>query len=166
MTTSWSRGPLRPLRSSADNVKTLHQLSKCCCWRCRSVIHCLRLDDSQNPQFGGAVLLISVTEGVGWILPSQLSQFVELHLLLPNSLHALLDLLVIVPITQPGSSSSLTLPCSISSSSSCSPSSPSSELARSLRLSQIPTNISSNVFSGALDVNPAISACMISSCSC
>ena len=56
--------------------------------------------------------------------------------------------LVIVPITQPGSSSSLSLSYSVSSSSSSSPSSPWSELARSLRLSPIATSISSNVFSG------------------
>ena len=54
--------------------------------------------------------------------------------------------LVIVPITQPGLSSSLSLPSSVSSSSSSSPSSPSSELARSLRLSPIAMSISSNVF--------------------
>jgi len=70
-----------------------------------------------------------------------------------------------VPITQQGSSSSLSLPFSVSSSSSSSPSSPLSELGRSLRLSLIPISISSNVFSGFLDVNPASSACVISSCS-
>jgi len=91
MTTSWSRSPLRPLRHSGDNVKTLHQLSKCCCWRCRSVIHCLRLDDGRNPQLGGAVLFISFTEVVGCILSFRLGQLVEVHLLLPKSLHALLD---------------------------------------------------------------------------
>jgi len=91
MTSSWSRSPLRPVRYSGDNVKTLNQLSKCCWWRCRSVFLCLRQDDGQNPHFGGAVLPISFTKGVGCILPSRLSQFVELHLLLPKSLHALLD---------------------------------------------------------------------------
>jgi len=74
--------------------------------------------------------------------------------------------LVIVPITQLGSSSSLSLPCSISSSSSSSLSSQSSELARSLRLSPIATSISLKVFSGSLDIDPAMSACVISSCSC
>jgi len=74
--------------------------------------------------------------------------------------------IVIVPITQEGSSSLLSLPCSVSSSSSSSPSSPSLEHARSLRLSPIPTSISAIVFSGFLNVNPVSSACIISSCSC
>jgi len=74
--------------------------------------------------------------------------------------------LVIVPITQPCSSSSLSLPCSVSSSSSSSPSSPSSELGRPLRLSAIANSSSWNIFSGFLVVNPASSACVISSCSC
>jgi hypothetical protein len=55
------------------------------------VILCLRLDNGWNTQFSGAVLLISFREVVGCILPSQLSQFVELHLLLPKSLHVLLE---------------------------------------------------------------------------
>jgi len=56
----------------------------------RSIVIRLRLNNCQNPQFGRAVLLISVPEIVGCILPSRLSQFVELHLLLPKPLHALL----------------------------------------------------------------------------
>jgi len=48
------------------------------------------LNDCRNPQFGCAGLLISLTEEVRCILPSRLSQFVELHLLLPKPLHALL----------------------------------------------------------------------------
>jgi hypothetical protein len=51
----------------------------------------LRLNDGRNPQFGGAVLLISFTKVVGCILPSRLSQFIEIHLFLPKPLHALLD---------------------------------------------------------------------------
>jgi hypothetical protein len=50
----------------------------------------LRLDDCRNPQFQCALLLISFTEVVGCILSSRLSEFVELHLLLPKPLHALL----------------------------------------------------------------------------
>ena len=72
--------------------------------------------------------------------------------------------LVIVPITQPGSSSSLLLPCFVSSSSSSSQSSPLSEPARSLRLSPIAISISSNVILGSPAVNLAILACFISSC--
>jgi len=77
-------------------------------------------------------------------------------------------ILDIVPITQPGSSSSLTLPCSVSSSSSAS-SSPSSSLlehAISLRLTPIAYNISLNVLSGFLVVYPHFSAFVITSCSC
>jgi len=165
MNTSWSRSPLRHSGYSGDNLKTLYQLSKCCRWRSRSVIIRLWLNDSQNHQFGCAVPLMSFMEVVGCILPSQLCQFVKLHLLLSNPLHVLLDRFVIVPITQPGSSSSRSLPFALSSSSS-SPSSPSSELTGSLRLSPIATIISSNVFSGSLFVNPVISACFISSFSC
>jgi len=74
----------------------------------------------------------------------------------------------IVPITQPGSSSSLSLPSSGSdwSSSSFSPSSPSFGLARSLKLSPIAFNICANVVSGFVVVNTAFSAFLISSCSC
>jgi len=74
--------------------------------------------------------------------------------------------LEIVPITQPGLSSSLILPCSVSSSSSSSPFSPLSELARSLILSAIATIISSNVFWGYVIGNPTFSAVPGSSCSC
>jgi hypothetical protein len=90
MTTSWSRSPLRPVRFSGDNVKTLHKISKCCQCRGQSIIICLRLKDCRNPPFECAVLLISFTEEVSCILPSRLSQFVELHLLLPKALHPLL----------------------------------------------------------------------------
>jgi len=72
---------------------------------------------------------------------------------------------VIVPITQPGSSSSLSLPCTVPASSSSSPFSPLSEPAKSVRQFPITTSIASNVFSGSLDVNRVISACVISSCS-
>ena len=74
--------------------------------------------------------------------------------------------LEIVPITRPGSSSWLRLPCSVSPSSSPSPSSPSLELARSLRLTMIATIISSNLFSGSRVVNSTCSAVPVSSCSC
>jgi len=81
----------------------------------------------------------------------------------------------IVLITQPRSSSSFSLPCSVSSSSSSSsswsscsssPSSYSSELAWSLRLSPITFHISSMVSSGFLVVHCAFSAVLISSCAC
>ena len=50
----------------------------------------MRLNNRRNPQFECAVLLISFTEVVCCILPSRLGQFVELHLLPPKPLHALL----------------------------------------------------------------------------
>jgi len=71
-----------------------------------------------------------------------------------------------VPITHPGSSSSLIFPCSVPSSSSSSPSSPLSDLARSLRLSPITTIISWSVLSGSMYLNPTFSAFLVSSCSC
>ena len=76
MTTSWSRSALRPLRYSGDNVEILHKLSKCCQWRCRSIIIRLWLSARQKTQFECAGLLVSFTEVVGCILPSWLSQFV------------------------------------------------------------------------------------------
>jgi len=77
-------------------------------------------------------------------------------------------MLEVVPITQPGSSSSLSSPSSgsFSSSSWSSPLSPSSELVSSLRLSQTEFNLSSNVVRGIVVVKPPFSAFLISSCSC
>jgi len=89
-TMSWSRSPLQQLQYSGDNVKTLHQLSKCSRWRCRRVIIHSRLNDWRNPQFRCAKLHISFTEVVGCILPARFSQFVRLHLLLSKPLHVLL----------------------------------------------------------------------------
>jgi len=91
MTTSWSRSPLPPLRYCGDNVITLHKPCRCCRWRCRSVLICLRLNEGHNHHFGGAVPLISYREVVGCILPSRLSQFVELHLPRLKPLYQLLD---------------------------------------------------------------------------
>jgi len=163
MTTSWSRSPFR---YSGDNVKTLHKLCKCCRWMRRSVVIRSLQKDCRNPHFGCAVLLISFTEVVGCILPSRLSQFVELHLLLPKPLNVLLyrfsdcahhpaGFVIFAQLALLSLFIILIFPIF-----------PSSELARSLGLSPIPTSISSNVFSGFLDVNPASSACVISSCSC
>jgi len=72
----------------------------------------------------------------------------------------------IVPSTLPGLSSLLCLPCSLSLSSSLSPSSPSSEHARSLRHSPIAIIITGNNFSGSLVVNPSFSAVLVSFCFC
>jgi len=74
--------------------------------------------------------------------------------------------LVIGPITLPGSSSSLSWPCSVSWSSSSSRSSQASELARSLQLSPLATIISFYVLSGCQLVNSALSAFLVSSRCC
>ena len=87
MTTSWSRSPFR---DSGDHVKTLHKRCICCRWMRQSEVIRSLLNDCQNPQFGCPVLFMLFTEVVGCILPSRFSQFVALHLLLPQLLHALL----------------------------------------------------------------------------
>jgi len=78
------------------------------------------------------------------------------------------NVLEIVPITQPCSSSSLNLPTSVSHSS---PSSSSqcwswSEHLRLLRVSPIAFNISRTVFSAFVVFNPTVSSFLISSCYC
>jgi len=47
-------------------------------------------NDSRNPQFRCTVLLIFFMAVISCVLPSQLCQFIKLHLLLPKPLHALL----------------------------------------------------------------------------
>jgi len=73
--------------------------------------------------------------------------------------------LEIVPISQPGLSSSLSLPCSVSWWSSSSPSSPSLKLAISLRLSPIATIIPWNIVLWSVVANPVFSAVSVSFCS-
>jgi len=77
-------------------------------------------------------------------------------------------ILEIMPISQPGLSSSCSLRSARSSSSSTSSwqSAASSELLRLLRLSPMACNISSNIVSGFVVVKPALSAFLISSCCC
>jgi len=90
MTTSRSRSPFRHLWYSGDNVKTLHMLSKCC--RCRHwyILICMRFNDCRNRQFRCALHRRSNEEVIGCVLPSQLCEFIKLHLLLPIPLDALL----------------------------------------------------------------------------
>jgi hypothetical protein len=95
-----------------------------------------------------------------------LCQFIKFHLGLPRPLRELPGRLVIVPITHPGSSSSLSWPFCISASSSSSLPSASSDHAISLELCPIATSISLNVVSGSLVFNPAYSVVYVSSCSC
>ena len=90
MTTSWSRNPFWHLRYSENNVKTLHTHSKGGQGRSRWSIIRSQFSDRRNRQFGYARLLISSAELVSSILPSQLRQFVKLHLLLLIPLHVLL----------------------------------------------------------------------------
>jgi len=73
---------------------------------------------------------------------------------------------VIVPITQLGSSSSLSWHCSVYLLSPSFPSSPSLKLARSLRLSPIITIIFWKAFLGSLFINLAFSVFVVSSFSC
>jgi len=164
LTTSWARSHCRHWRLSSEDIKSMHMLSKCCRrWSGCSHVY-LGLNNHRNLQFGSPVLHIPLTKVVGCIPPTRLGQFVKLHLLLLKPLQAVLNCLDSVPITQPGWSSSLSLPSSVSSSlySSSSTSCSSSELARSLRLCPIAFNISSNVFSGFPVVPPTFSPLVIS----
>jgi len=61
-----------------------------------------RVNDCRIPYFECAVFLISFMDVVGCILPSRSTQSVELHLLLPNPLHALLYCFGDCALTQPG----------------------------------------------------------------
>lgn len=72
--------------------------------------------------------------------------------------------LLILLITQLGSSCSLSVPCSVSSSSTLSPSSQSSELAITGILSPETTMMTWNVVLPSLVVNPPVLAVYISSC--
>jgi len=91
MTTSWSRSHLRHTRFTGDAIKSLHGLTKCCWWRnCGTIIR-LGLNHRCNLQFGGSVNLVPLTGVIGNIFPAWLYQFMKLHLLLPETLHPVLD---------------------------------------------------------------------------
>ena len=134
LSTSWSRCPLRHLRLSWENIKTLHKLSKCCRWWCGWSLVCLSLDNCRNQQCGHPTLDISLTEVVSCIPPSRLRKFSNLFCFCRKLPMQCWTVVQIVPITQLGLSSSLSLPSSesSSSSSSSSPCSSLSELARSI----------------------------------
>ena len=68
----------------------LHQLSNCYWCRCRCVISYLQLKDGQHQPFGLDVLLLSFTEGTGYLLPSSRGQFLKLNLHLTKPHHVLL----------------------------------------------------------------------------
>jgi len=166
MNTLWSRSALQPLWYSWDNLDNLHKfstwflwgtgvLSAVCGWPTADTLN------SHVPDFLSCELKWSHVSSCPGCVNSSKFIFVGRKHTMPCW-----TILVIVPFTRLGSASSLSLHCSVSSSSSSSPSSPSSELARSLRQSLIAPSISSHVVSGSLDVNPAIYACVLSSCSC
>jgi len=86
----WWRSHLCHLRFSGDTIKSLHCLAEChrCEWGC--IIICLRLNNIQNLHFCPSVLLMSLTEVVGWVSPAWLGQFVKLNLRPPEMLHVML----------------------------------------------------------------------------
>jgi len=168
MTTPWSRRHWRHSQISRDAIKSLQSLTKCRRNRWCCIIGRWRWNDRWNLQFSCPVILIPRTEVVG---PSPQPGCVKLSSIIcvfrKCSMRSC-TVLEIVAMTQPGSSFSLTLPRTGSSSSvsSASSTSPSSELARSFKLSPMAFNISSNVNSGLVVVNPTFSAFLISSCFC
>jgi len=91
LTTSWSRSHLWLLWLSADNIKHLHKLSKCCQWWCGCSCVCLGFHNCWNLQFGHPILHISLTQVVRCIPPVRLCLLVKHHLPLPKTLHAVLD---------------------------------------------------------------------------
>jgi len=90
MTPTWSRSHLRHSKSSGEEVKTVHTISKCYRCRCGWVTIHVQDNDYQNRSFRCAILIISFTEVVGCVLPPQLCQFLKLHILQPKPLHVLL----------------------------------------------------------------------------
>jgi hypothetical protein len=116
--TSCLRSPLHHFQYSGENVKKLHWLSKCCRRRCCYTSIRLQLNDCRNTQFKCSVNVIflwkksAVSSNLGWAIRQASSSPVE------TAPCAGTQLLVIVPITQPGSLSSHSLPYSVLSSSS------------------------------------------------
>ena len=102
MATLQLRSPLRHLRHSGDNFKTLQQHSNRWWHRCRCIFMRLQLNDSLNHQCRCAVLPISSTEEFGWVLLSRSCQFIKLHLLLTKPLHLLLHVFSVCTHHQAG----------------------------------------------------------------
>ena len=90
LTISPSRGHLRHLGLSGDDIKNLDKLATCCGWWCGCCHVCLRHHHCLNLQCTCRVLHVSSTEAVGCVPPSWLQQFVNHHLVLLNALHAVL----------------------------------------------------------------------------
>ena len=170
MTTPLSRSYLRHLQFSRDSIKSLHKHTKCRRHWWHWIVCCLRLNNSRNLQLGCPILLIPLTEVVGCVSPRWLCQFVKLHLRLPKMLPEILYCfrdfayhpagLVIIAQLAP-----LRIFLVIILIFPILPIMPSSELARSLRLSPKAFNNSSHVVSGLVVINPTFSAFLISSCS-
>jgi len=82
---------MRNLRSSGDDINGLHMLSECCRWQCGCSQISLVFENCWKLQFGCPILHSSLTIVVGRVPPSRLRQFIKPHLLLLNTLHAVLD---------------------------------------------------------------------------
>jgi len=168
ITTSRLRSLLQRLIFSWDDIQSFHKLSKS--WQCRCGETCsvcsvttTRTSNSQVQNF----LFLSGK----WSAVSPYSGCVNSSsfccCLRKVSMHCC-TILEIVFITQPGLSSSLSLPTPVSASlsSSSSPVFSSSEHTRLVKLFLIWFNIPSNGISGFLVVNRTFSAYLISSFSC
>ena len=164
LTTSSSRSPGQHQWLSSDEKKSQYLPSEWFWGWCGCSHFYLGYDNRRILWFGNSTPRISLTIIVGCIPISQLGQFINPHLLLQKLSMWCRTVLEIEPITQPGSSSTLSLPSIVSSSSSSlsSPSWSSSELARSLGLSPIAFDISSTVVLCFLVVVPVFSAVVIS----
>lgn len=90
MMTSLLRESMRHLRYSINNIKSLHQLTKC--FRCRrgGKFVLFGLNDCRKLQFSCAIGVISSPEIVSRVPPSRLYQLVQPYRLLPKSLDGVL----------------------------------------------------------------------------
>jgi len=134
-----------------ESAHALQMLPGWCGWNRVNLV----IDHARNFQFSSPALHISLMDVIRCVPPCRLSHLSSLICFGRKLSMRLCTFLEIVSVTRP-SSSSLSLPSTISASlsSSSSPSCSSSEVATSLRLSQIAFNISSNIISGCLVVPP------------
>jgi len=147
MTSLWSRSHLRYLWLSGEAYKRLDTLSQQCWPRCGCLILVWGWTTART--FNSVVEYIISLRG-RYLAISPHHGCVNLSSLICVSWNLSMrcyTIVEIVPITQPGLSSSLSLPSSVllSASSSSSKSSPSSEVARLLWFSLIVFDIATNV---------------------
>lgn len=90
LTSSWPRGYSQNLQLSAEAVVIMHKLSTFCRVWCDCSIVSLGLDDCKNHHFGCPILPIPLNQAVGCIHFSWLHRFVQSHMLLLNTLYAML----------------------------------------------------------------------------